>query len=70
VQSDQAIKIDERIRDVLQMGRTATLTIQGFDNDLKARLERDGVSIQAVERMSLEEVFVAEVEAKRRGAPS
>jgi len=70
VQSDQAIEIDERIRDVLQIGRTATLTIQGFDNDLKARLERDGVSIQAVERMSLEEVFVAEVEAKRRGAPS
>ena len=67
VRSEQPIQTDNHIREVVQLGSTATLTVQGFDDAIEAQLAGQGVHIQAVERMSLEEVFVAEVESKRNG---
>lgn len=67
VRSEQPIRTNDHIREVVQLGSTATLTVQGFDDGLQAEIEAAGVQIQAVERMSLEEVFVAEVESKRNG---
>lgn len=68
--TDQAIEVNGRIREVIQHGHTATLTVQHFGDDLLHDLTASGATIQGVEHMNLEEVFVAEVEAKRNGAPS
>ncbi|GJM09271.1 MAG: ABC transporter [Lysobacteraceae bacterium] len=68
--TDQAIEVNGRIREVIQHGHTATLTVQHFGDDLLHDLTASGATIQGVEHMNLEEVFVAEVEAKRSGAPS
>lgn len=70
VTADRPIVIDDRIREVVQTGKTATLMVKSYDEDLPEQLKFSGVTIQQIERMSLEEVFVAEVESKRKGALS
>lgn len=70
VTTEQAIEVSGRIRDVIQHGHTATLTVQNFGDDVLAELTAKGATVQGVEHMNLEEIFVAEVEAKRNGASS
>lgn len=48
-------------------GSLATLTVDGFSDDWLARL---AAPVQAVQRMSLEEIFVATVMHSREGRPS
>lgn len=67
--TDKDIATDARIREVIRQGQTTTLTVQHFNDGILDRLTSNGASIQRVERMSLEEVFVAEVESKRNGVP-
>ena len=67
--TDQDIATDACIREVVRQGQTTTLTVQHFNDGIVDRLTSNGASIQRVERMSLEEVFVAEVESKRNGVP-
>ena len=70
ITSDQPIEVNGRIREVIQHGHTATLTVQHFAEDLLRELTASGATVQGIDHMSLEEVFVAEVEAKRNGAQS
>lgn len=54
------------IVDVRQDGRLATLTTRLFDDDTCAACERAGARVHEVQRMSLEEIFVAEVMLGRK----
>lgn len=65
--TDQDIAPDAHIREVVRQGRTTTLTVQHFDPSIIEHLTSAGATVQNIEHMSLEEVFVAEVESKRNG---
>jgi ABC-2 type transport system ATP-binding protein len=52
--------------DVTLGGRTATLTTDRHDADLEARLQGAGARISDVQRMTLEEIFVASVLRSRQ----
>ena len=51
---------------VEQSGRLAVVTMNQYDAEGKAAFERSGAKIHAVERLSLEEIFVATVQASRK----
>jgi ABC-2 type transport system ATP-binding protein len=57
----------QQIREVIRQGQNAVLTVQGLTDDLLASWQQQGAHVQQVDHLSLEEIFVAEVEAKRRG---
>ena len=48
-------------------GRLATVTTRQFDESLTDTLKSNGAEIQSVDNMTLEEIFVAEIEASRTG---
>jgi ABC-2 type transport system ATP-binding protein len=50
-------------------GRVAVITTSAYSPDLHAACERAGVTIRDVQRMTLEEIFVANVMANRRETP-
>lgn len=52
--------------DVVQSGRTAVITIRGFDGAVTAAYEQSGIRIREVQHMTLEEIFVAEVMRSRK----
>ena len=55
--------------DVARSPRTAVVTVNGFDDALPAAYQRAGAVVRDVQRMTLEEIFVATVmnERKERG---
>jgi ABC-2 type transport system ATP-binding protein len=50
---------------IRQNGRTAIATANSFKPDLANAYENSGARIQAIENMTLEEIFVANVEHSR-----
>jgi ABC-2 type transport system ATP-binding protein len=54
--------------DVQQTGRLAIATTNAFDSRLPGAYEAAGVRVQTVENMTLEEIFVANVQYSREGA--
>ncbi|HTP86360.1 MAG TPA: ABC transporter ATP-binding protein [Bryobacteraceae bacterium] len=50
---------------IKQQGRLAVATSSAFDDELPGAYERAGVRVQRVETMTLEEIFVANVERSR-----
>jgi ABC-2 type transport system ATP-binding protein len=52
--------------DVARSGRTAVVTARAFDADIPAAYERAGAVVRDVQRMTLEEIFVATVMHKRK----
>ncbi len=59
------IQLNDHIKEVIHRGKTANLVIKDFNEAKLAQLEAQGAKVQQVNFMSLEEIFVAEVEAKR-----
>jgi ABC-2 type transport system ATP-binding protein len=53
------------IIDVKQTGRLAVATANAFEPDLAQAYERTGARVQQIENMTLEEIFVANVEHSR-----
>jgi ABC-2 type transport system ATP-binding protein len=53
--------------DVQQTGRLAIATTNAFDSRLPGAYEAAGVRVQTVENMTLEEIFVANVQYSREG---
>jgi ABC-2 type transport system ATP-binding protein len=53
------------IIDVRQDGRLAVATANAFDPDLASAYESSGARVQCIENMTLEEIFVANVEHSR-----
>ena len=49
-------------------GRLATATIHGYSDDVAAAFTRAGATVREVQRMSLEEIFVANVMQSRKEA--
>jgi ABC-2 type transport system ATP-binding protein len=54
--------------DLKQTGRLAVATTNAFDGQLPRAYESAGIRVQAVEHMTLEEIFVANVQQSREGA--
>lgn len=54
------------IKEVVEIGQTLSLVVHDCNDQVLADLTDRGGRIQQVEYMSLEEIFVAEVEAKRQ----
>jgi hypothetical protein len=52
---------------VKQDGRLAVATANAFAPDLASAYESTGVRVQRIESMTLEEIFVANVEHSREG---
>jgi len=67
VNENHAITVNNQIKEVTKIGHTLSLVINNFDEHILADLTSKGGNIQQVDYMSLEEIFVAEVEAKRQG---
>lgn len=67
---DHTITVNQNIKEVIKQGRNTTLTVHQFDESMLGQWTEQGASVQQVEYMSLEEIFVAEVEAKRSGVSS
>jgi ABC-2 type transport system ATP-binding protein len=54
--------------DLKQTGRLAVATTNAFDGQLPRAYEFAGIRVQAVEHMTLEEIFVSNVQRSREGA--
>ena len=52
--------------DVARSGHTAVVTANAFDDELPAAYQRAGATLRDVQRMTLEEIFVATVMQKRK----
>ncbi|MCX7544185.1 ABC transporter ATP-binding protein [Marinicella gelatinilytica] len=60
------ITMNTHIKEVVEIGQTLSLVIHDCNDQVLADLTDRGGHIQQVEYMSLEEIFVAEVETKRQ----
>ncbi|WP_443750472.1 ABC transporter ATP-binding protein [Asticcacaulis solisilvae] len=56
------------IRDVEQSGRLCIVTLNNYDDSVLAAFTGAGLSIDAVERLSLEEIFLINVKSAKAGA--
>ena len=65
--TDHGITVGSHVKEVITQGRNTTLIVQHFNEAMLAEWTQQGTAVQQVEYMSLEEIFVAEVEAKRSG---
>ena len=61
------ITTNHQIKEIIKVGKTINLVISDFTEQVLTDLSSKGGSIQHVDYMSLEEIFVAEVEANRQG---
>ncbi|MCW8869109.1 MAG: ABC transporter ATP-binding protein [Proteobacteria bacterium] len=64
------ITMNTHIKEVVEIGQTLSLVVHDCNEQMLADLTDRGGHIQQVEYMSLEEIFVAEVEAKRQEVAS
>lgn len=69
-ESELTIKVDQHVKEALKQGRNTTLIVHQFDDSMLSEWTQQGATVKGVEYMSLEEIFVAEVEAKRSGVSS
>ncbi len=67
VADNHTISVNNQIKEIIKVGQTANIIINDFHENLLADLVAKGGTIQEVNYMSLEEIFVAEVESKRQG---
>ena len=65
-ENDHVISVDENVKEVIKQGKSTTLTVHQLDESMLRQWEQKGANVKQVEYMSLEEIFVAEVEAKRQ----
>jgi ABC-2 type transport system ATP-binding protein len=65
-----SLHTNQQIREVIRQGQNAIVTVKGLDDQLTEHWQQQGASIQQIDHLSLEEIFVAEVEAKRQGEPA
>ena len=65
--SDQALPDHQAIKETFRNGSSVVLTIHQAEQEVTQLYQQAGAEIQSIERMSLEEIFVAEVEASRMG---
>ncbi|HET8697817.1 MAG TPA: AAA family ATPase, partial [Gammaproteobacteria bacterium] len=56
------------VAEINTSGRLATATIHGYSDDVAAAFTRAGATVREVQRMSLEEIFVANVMQSRKEA--
>ncbi|WP_395373297.1 ABC transporter ATP-binding protein [Marinicella sp. W31] len=63
--SDKALPKHQGITETFRNGQSVVLTIKQADEEVKQLYQQAGADIQSIERMSLEEIFVAEVESSR-----
>ncbi|WP_223788277.1 ABC transporter ATP-binding protein [Marinicella meishanensis] len=63
--SKEALAPHPQITEVIQHGHSANLVIKDYAPDMLDHLTAQGATIGTVSRMTLEEIFVAEVEYKR-----
>ncbi len=61
---------DGHITEVRQQGHSAVITVKNYHEAFLHKLKSSGAQVQQVDCMSLEEIFVAEVEAKRNRSES
>jgi ABC-2 type transport system ATP-binding protein len=54
------------VTDIVQQGRSAVMTTSAFTPGLEAHLQAAGITVHDVQRMTLEEIFVATVLRIRR----
>ncbi len=69
-ESDHTITVNQHIKEVIKQGRNTTLIVHQFDASMLNDWTQKGATVQGVEYMSLEEIFVAEVEATRQSKSS
>ena len=69
-ESHQIISVGQHVKEVIKQGRNTTLTVQQFDQSMLSEWTQQGAVVQQVEYMSLEEIFVAEVETNRQSKNS
>jgi ABC-2 type transport system ATP-binding protein len=55
--------------EVQQMGHQIVLTLTGYNETLEAALKASGAAINDIQRLTLEEIFIASVEAGRNAEP-
>lgn len=67
VDKKHSITTNRQIMEITEMGHNLSLTVRDFNAQILSELKDRGGHIQQVDYMSLEEIFVAEVEAKRQG---
>ncbi|TDR23574.1 ABC transporter ATP-binding protein [Marinicella litoralis] len=65
--SPLTISVDQHVKEVINQGRNTTLIMHQFNESMLRQWTQQGAVVKGVEYMSLEEIFVAEVEAKRSG---
>jgi ABC-2 type transport system ATP-binding protein len=70
VATDTELPISSTIVDIRRDGRQAVVTSDDYDPSLKLLLEQAGATIHAVESMTLEEIFIANVVHGREGTRS
>ncbi|VAW43744.1 Efflux ABC transporter, ATP-binding protein, partial [hydrothermal vent metagenome] len=69
-ESDHSITVNQYVKEVIKQGRNTTLIVHQFDESMLNEWTQKGATVQGVEYMSLEEIFVAEVEATRQSKSS
>ena len=62
------LNTDCHIKEVRRTGQSATVIIQGLNEQMLSEWQQQGATVQHIEHLSLEEIFVTEVETKRQGA--
>jgi ABC-2 type transport system ATP-binding protein len=66
--ADAALPRSSALLDVRRSGRTATATARAYSDALVAELRAAGIGVVAVERMTLEEIFLASLAAPEGSA--
>jgi ABC-2 type transport system ATP-binding protein len=68
VPPDVALPSLPEVAEIAVSGRLATATIRSYTDDVAAAYTRAGATVREVQRMSLEEIFVANVMSSRKEA--
>ncbi|MFC3192672.1 ABC transporter ATP-binding protein [Marinicella sediminis] len=61
------LQADGNIKELIRQGANTTLLVRGLTDQMVTDWQQQGATIQHIDYLSLEEIFVAEVEAKRQG---
>ncbi len=69
-ENDHNIIPGKHVKEVIKQGRNTTLIVHQFNESMLSDWTKQGASVKQVEYMSLEEIFVAEVEANRQSKNS
>lgn len=53
------------VKEVKHSGRLAAITVSAFDSELQSTVEAAGITVQSIERLTLEEIFLTSVRHAR-----